>query len=59
MKPDAPAEFRGLWKPIKTKVPGFDITELYPKQAKVTDKFSIVRCCTTTPATTSPGPTGC
>jgi hypothetical protein len=43
MKPDAPAEYRGLWKPIRTKVPGFDITELYPKQAKVTDKFSIVR----------------
>jgi hypothetical protein len=43
MKPDAAAEYRGLWKPIKTKVPGFDITELYPKQAKVTDKFSIVR----------------
>ena len=43
MKPDAPAEYRGLWKPIRTKVPGFDITELYPKQAKVTDKFSMVR----------------
>ncbi|HEY3788802.1 MAG TPA: DUF1501 domain-containing protein [Urbifossiella sp.] len=43
MKPDAPAEYRGIWKPIRTKVPGFDITELYPKQAKHTDKFSIVR----------------
>jgi uncharacterized protein (DUF1501 family) len=43
MKPDAPAEYRGIWKPIPTKVPGFDITELFPKQAKVTDKFSIVR----------------
>jgi hypothetical protein len=43
MKPDAPAEYRGLWKPIRTKVPGFDITELYPKQAKLTDKFSMVR----------------
>src|SRR5207245_4180627 len=43
MKPDAPAEYRGLWKPIKTKVPGFDITELFPKQAQVTDKFSMVR----------------
>jgi uncharacterized protein (DUF1501 family) len=43
MKPDAPAEYRGLWKPIKTRVPGFDITEMYPKQAKVTDKFSVVR----------------
>ena len=31
MKPDAPAEYRGLWKPIKTKVPGFDVTELYPE----------------------------
>src|SRR5205085_8697658 len=43
MKPDAPAEYRGLWRPIKTNVPGFDVTELYPKQAKVADKFSIVR----------------
>ena len=43
MKPDAPAEYRGIWKPIKTRVPGFDITELYPKQAQVADKFSIVR----------------
>jgi hypothetical protein len=43
MKPDAPADYRGLWKPIRTKVPGLDITEMFPKQAKVTDKFSIVR----------------
>lgn len=43
MKPDAPAEYRGIWKPIPTRVPGFDITEMYPKQAQVTDKFSIVR----------------
>jgi uncharacterized protein (DUF1501 family) len=43
MKPEAPAEYRGLWKPIKTNVPGIQITELFPKQAKVADKFSIVR----------------
>ncbi len=43
MKPDAPAEVRGLWNPIPTNVPGFEITELFPKQAKVADKFSIVR----------------
>ncbi|MFO0848595.1 MAG: DUF1501 domain-containing protein [Gemmataceae bacterium] len=43
MKPDAPAEYRGIWKPVRTKVPGFDITELFPKQAQVTDKFSVVR----------------
>jgi len=43
MKPDAPAEIRGMWKPIHTNVPGFDITELFPRQAKIADKFSIVR----------------
>src|SRR5690349_7763466 len=43
MKPDAPAEYRGIWKPIRTRVPGFDVTELFPRQARVTDKFSIVR----------------
>lgn len=43
MKPEAPEEYRGLWKPIRTKVPGFDITEMYPKQAYHTDKFSMVR----------------
>jgi hypothetical protein len=43
MKPDAPAEYRGIWKPIRTRVPGFDITEMFPKQARTTDKFSIVR----------------
>src|SRR5438105_3581868 len=43
LKPDAPAEYRGIWKPIRSKVPGFDVTELFPKQARVTDKFSVVR----------------
>ncbi len=43
MKPDAPAEYRGLWKPMRTRVPGFDLTELFPRQAKITDKFSMVR----------------
>src|SRR5581483_10720955 len=38
MKPDAPAEYRGIWRPIRTKVPGFDITELFPLQAQITDK---------------------
>jgi hypothetical protein len=43
MKPDAPAEYRGIWKPIKSRVGGMDVTELFPLQAKITDKFSIVR----------------
>jgi len=43
LKPEAPAEIRGLWRPIPTNVPGIEITELFPKQAKIADKFSIVR----------------
>ncbi len=43
MKPEAPAEYRGLWSPIRTNVRGMEITEMYPRQAKVADKFSIVR----------------
>lgn len=43
MKPEAPAEYRGIWKPIPTNVVGTEISELFPKQATVADKFSIVR----------------
>ncbi len=43
LKPQAPAEYRGLWNPIRTNVDGFEITELFPKQAKCADKFSVVR----------------
>jgi hypothetical protein len=43
LKPDAPAEYRGIWRPIRTRVPGMDISELFPRQARVADKFSLVR----------------
>ena len=43
MKPAAPPEIRGIWRPIRTNVPGIEISELFPKQSKVADKFSIVR----------------
>jgi Protein of unknown function (DUF1501) len=43
MKPDAPSDIRGEFKPIKSKVPGWDVCELLPKQATVTDKMTIVR----------------
>jgi hypothetical protein len=43
LKPQAPAEVRGLWKPIRTNVPGIEISELFPKQARIADKFAIVR----------------
>ena len=43
LKPQAPAEYRGIWNPIKTNVDGFEIGELFPLQAKCADKFSLVR----------------
>ncbi|MCE9607313.1 MAG: DUF1501 domain-containing protein [Planctomycetia bacterium] len=43
MKPDAPAEFRGIYAPIATSVPGMQITERFPRQAKLMDRLSLVR----------------
>ncbi len=43
LKPDAPLEYRGMWNPIPTNVPGIEISEMFPRQAKLADKFSIVR----------------
>lgn len=43
MKPDAPAEIRGPYKPIRTNVPGMQISEIFPRTAKVADKFAILR----------------
>lgn len=43
LKPEAPAEFRGEFRPIATKVPGIDIGEHLPLQARIMDKLSIVR----------------
>lgn len=42
-KPDAPAEIRGIFQPIATKVPGTRICELLPRIAKITDTLAIVR----------------
>ena len=43
MKPDAPAEYRGFWRPIGTNVPGVQVSEMLPRQARIADKFSILR----------------
>jgi hypothetical protein len=43
LKPDAPAEFRGEFRPIATNVPGIDISEHLPLQAKIMDKLAVVR----------------
>ena len=37
-KPDAPAEVRGEFGVIDTKVPGIRLSDLLPKSAKVMDK---------------------
>lgn len=46
MKPKAPAEIRGEWKPIATKVAGMEICEQLPEQAKITDQLAIIRSMT-------------
>jgi len=45
MKPDAPKEYRGPFKPIRTKSEDIDISEILPMHAKIADKFSLVRSC--------------
>ena len=43
LKPDAPVEYRGKFRPIPTVVPGLDVCEHMPLHAKLADKFTIVR----------------
>lgn len=43
LKPDAPAEVRGEFKPIATRVPGMQVSEHLPRLAMRADKHAIVR----------------
>jgi hypothetical protein len=43
MKPDAPAEIRGKFKPIKTNVNGVQICEHFPLMAKMMDRVALIR----------------
>jgi len=43
LKPEAPAEVRGEFKPIKTNVDGIEICEHLPRLAKMMDKCAIIR----------------
>lgn len=43
MKPQAPVEYRGIWSPISTNVPGTSVTQLFPLHAKIADKYSVIR----------------
>ena len=43
MKPDAPDNIRGPFKPISTSVPGTFVSELLPEHAKIMHKITVVR----------------
>ncbi|MFN0050861.1 MAG: DUF1501 domain-containing protein [Planctomycetales bacterium] len=42
-KPDAPAEIRGPYQTINTRVPGIQVCEHLPLQAAIADKLSLLR----------------
>lgn len=46
MKSEVPADVRGPFRPIRTKVPGIEICELLPRTAEVTDRLAIIRSMT-------------
>jgi hypothetical protein len=43
LKPDAPAEIRGTFRPTDTNVPGVRISEEMPRLARQADKFALLR----------------
>ena len=43
LKPDIPSSYRGIYGPIATNVPGITICDRFPLQARLADKFSLVR----------------
>jgi uncharacterized protein (DUF1501 family) len=43
LKPEAPVEIRSPFKPIATKLPGFQVSELMPKVASIADRFAFLR----------------
>ncbi len=42
-KPDAPAEYRGPFKTLQTRTPGLRVTELLPRHAQISDRFTVLR----------------
>lgn len=47
MKPEASEEYRGIFQPISTKLPGLQVGELLPEMAKRADKYTVIRSVTT------------
>src|SRR4051794_15638367 len=42
-KPEAPAEVRGIYRPVATRVPGLQITEMLPRMTRTLTQISLVR----------------
>ena len=45
MKPDAPAEIRGEFKPVSTPVAGIQMSEMLPRVAKLSPHYALLRSC--------------
>ncbi len=43
LKPEAPPEYRGPFRPMRTSVPGLDVCELLPRHAKMAHRYSLIR----------------
>jgi hypothetical protein len=50
LKPDAPAEFRGEFRPVATNVSGVRVSEHLPRHTRIMDRVSVVRSVTHTNA---------
>ena len=55
MKPDAPAEIRGAFRPIDTNVPGIRICEHLPRLSRLADQFAVIRSASHTSRIHNPG----
>ena len=43
MKPEAPEEYRGVFRPVRTNVRGLDVCELLPRHTTCADRYNIIR----------------
>ena len=53
-KPDAPDNIRGQFKPIPTKIPGVQFSEVMPKLAQQMHRATLIRSVSYTPAASRP-----
>src|SRR3954451_7165809 len=55
-KPDAPSEYHGPFRPIATRTTGLRVTELLPRLAALSHRFTVLRSMPTPAAGTRPAP---